>query len=104
MGHPRFDRPADYSASRALGQRAHYARVDEQGTAPEKWALQDQNTPTISEEKPQIPEVGAAKSAVIGGDSFAEAVAGIMRLPLTDAEKAEAVRRLLADHAAQGKA
>ncbi len=34
-------------------------------------------------------------------DSFAEAIAGIMRLPLSDADKAEAVRRLLADTAKQ---
>jgi hypothetical protein len=39
-----------------------------------------------------------------GGDGrFAEAVAAVMRLPLTDAEKAEAVRRLLADQDAKGK-
>jgi hypothetical protein len=30
-----------------------------------------------------------------GGDDFRRAVADVMRLPLTDAEKAEAMRRLL---------
>jgi hypothetical protein len=53
--------------------------------------------------KTGVPAEGAAKSAASGADSFAEAVAGIMRLPLTDAERAEAVRRLL-DHDAKGKA
>lgn len=36
------------------------------------------------------------KCAVNTGDSFAQAVAAIMALPLSDGEKAEAVRRLLA--------
>ena len=37
------------------------------------------------------------------GNHFAEAVAAIMRLPLSDAEKAEAVRRLLAQEELQTK-
>ena len=37
------------------------------------------------------------------GEHFAEAVAMLARLPLTDAERAEAVRRLLADRPAKGK-
>jgi hypothetical protein len=36
------------------------------------------------------------ESGRVGGDSgFAEAVAAVMQLPLSDAEKAEAVRRLM---------
>jgi len=43
-------------------------------------------------------QAGGTESGTLGDDSgFADAVAGVMRLPLTDAEKAEAVRRLLAD-------
>lgn len=39
---------------------------------------------------------GGTKSGTSGGDSgFADAVMAVMRLPLSDAEKAEAVRRLL---------
>src|SRR4051794_19078831 len=39
---------------------------------------------------------GGADSGARGGDSrFADAVAAVMRLPLSDGEKAEAVRRLL---------
>ncbi len=61
------------------------------------WALQDQNTPQDSSEKPHIPQAGAVESAEEKADSgFAAAVTAIMGLPLTDAEKAEAVRRLLA--------
>jgi len=42
-------------------------------------------------------QTGAAKSAALPSDSmFSEAVQSIMALPLSDAEKAEAVRRLLA--------
>lgn len=62
------------------------------------WAIQDQNTPTVSGEKQQIPSTGAVKSAANRGDSaFADAVAAVMKLPLSDAEKAEAIRRLLAE-------
>jgi hypothetical protein len=67
------------------------------------WAAQDSNTPRETSGKPHTPPTGAAKSAASGGDSFAEAVAAIMRLPLTDPERAEAVRRLLADQAAKEK-
>ena len=54
-----------------------------------------------------VPE--AAAGAVRVGDAdgagghFAEAVAMLARLPLTDTERAEAVRRLLADQTAKGK-
>jgi hypothetical protein len=59
--------------------------------------IQDQNTPPIFGQKQQIFESGAVKSAASDGNStFADAIAAIMALPLTDAEKAEAVRRLLA--------
>jgi hypothetical protein len=50
-----------------------------------------------------------ADDAVSAGDAaaarerFAEAVAMLARLPLSDAERAEAVRRLLADETAKGK-
>jgi hypothetical protein len=62
-----------------------------------KRSRQEPNTPPLSAEKQHISQVGAAKGAVENADShFAAAVAGIMGLPLTDAEKAEAIRRLLA--------
>ena len=62
----------------------------------DKWARQDANTSSIPVEKHHISEVGAAKGAVKAPDlSFVAAVTGIMALPLTDAEKADAVRRLL---------
>ena len=44
--------------------------------------------------------VGDADGA---GEHFAEAVAMLARLPLTDTERAEAVRRLLANQTAKGK-
>jgi hypothetical protein len=61
-----------------------------------QWARQDQNTLIVSREIPQMSTAGAVKSAVEPADaSFADAVAGILALPLTDSQKAEAVRRLL---------
>jgi hypothetical protein len=66
------------------------------------WAVVDSNTPAIITEKPQVADTGAVKSAAFEGDSFAQAVAAVMRLPLSESEKAEAVRRLLADRG-QGK-
>lgn len=73
------------------------------------WALQETNTSDISREKPQSPEAGAVKSAASeaktppagtdegggAGTDFAEALAMIARLPITDAERADTVRRLL---------
>jgi len=52
-------------------------------------------------EKRGIPQAGAVKSAVEPGKAapagdFAAAVQAIMGLPLSDGEKAEAIRRLLA--------
>ena len=47
-------------------------------------------TPT----KPHISEERGTESGTLSGN-FANAVASIMALPLTDAEKAQAVRRLL---------
>jgi len=49
--------------------------------------------------------VNAASAADAGGtgEHFAAALAMIAALPLTDAERAEAVRRLLADLTAKGK-
>lgn len=61
-----------------------------------KWAVQDSNSAAIPAEKPHTSTPGAAKSAADTGDSdLTEALAMIARLPLTDAEKAEAVRQLL---------
>lgn len=55
------------------------------------------NNPAKPLGKAGISEAGAAKSAADSGDSsFAEAIKTIMALPLSDAEKAQAVRRLLA--------
>src|SRR5262245_27304213 len=62
---------------------------------PENWTGWGSNVPGIRRDKQGVSGEGAAKSAANPGN-FAEAVASIMRLPLTDSEKAEAVRRLLA--------
>ena len=45
----------------------------------------------------------SAGGADVEGEHFAEAVAMLARLPLTDTERAEAVRRLLADQTAKEK-
>ena len=43
------------------------------------------------------PAEPGTESGTLGGEkTFVDAVAAIMRLPLTDTEKAQAVRRLLA--------
>lgn len=47
---------------------------------------------------------GDGAGGATGPATFADAVAAVMRLPLTDAEKAQAVRRLLGDHDAGRKA
>ncbi len=58
---------------------------------------------------PAEAATATATGAVITGDAdgagghFAEAVAMLARLPLTDTERAEAVRRLLGDQTAKGK-
>ena len=47
-------------------------------------------------EKQELTEKRGTESGTVGGDSgFAEAIASIMKLPLSDVEKAEALRRLL---------
>jgi hypothetical protein len=47
-------------------------------------------------EKPGVAKKRGTQSGTLGGDlCFAEAVAAVMRLPLSDAEKAEAIRCLL---------
>jgi hypothetical protein len=61
-----------------------------------QWALQAPNTPPISAEKQQVSPTDTSKNAAPAPETnFAAAVASIMALPLTDSEKAEAVRRLL---------
>ena len=63
----------------------------------QQWAIQDSHTPPVSAEKQQVSRAGAVKSAAKTADpDLVAAVAGIMALPLTANEKAEAVRRLLA--------
>ena len=58
--------------------------------------------PTEVAEKRGMRERRGTQSGTVGDDSvFAEAMAAVMRLPLSDAEKAEAVRRLLAAKARQ---
>jgi len=92
----------------------------------------DANTPAERREKPHVSPLGAAESAANPADSpaetasaetpesghdagdapdaepvgehFAEAVAMLDRLPLSDAERAEAVRRLLANRTAHAPA
>jgi hypothetical protein len=60
------------------------------------WAIQDLNGYPKPQQNLTTQDTGAAKCAASGADSFADAVQSIMRLPLSDSEKAEAVRRLLA--------
>ena len=63
-----------------------------------KWARLDSTTPAVSPEKKRIQPSGAVKGAADSTvDGFATSIAAIMALPLSDTEKAEAVRRLLAD-------
>lgn len=73
------------------------AQSDKSAVPRFHWARRDSNPLPIPQQKGPIQDIGAAKGASSGADSFAEAVAGIMRLPLSDTDKAEAVRRLLAD-------
>jgi hypothetical protein len=62
----------------------------------QQWAIQGSNTSSNSPEKPQNAETGTAESAADSGNSnFAATIAAIMSLPLTEVEKAQAVRRLL---------
>ena len=52
--------------------------------------------PSETPEKLGVTAKRGTESGTLGGDlGFADAVAAVMRLPLSDAEKAEAVRRLL---------
>tara|TARA_Y100001954_G_C15745087_1_gene570607 strand:- start:182 stop:376 length:195 start_codon:yes stop_codon:yes gene_type:complete len=61
-----------------------------------KWAIQGSNNPAKTPEKPHIQDAGAAKSAAVTDQAgFADAIQAIMTLPLSDTEKADAVRRLL---------
>lgn len=57
--------------------------------------MRDSNVPSIPQEKQALTGGGAAKCAA-NPVNFVDAVGAIMGLPLTDSEKAEAVRRLLA--------
>jgi hypothetical protein len=60
-------------------------------------STQAQNICPVSAEKPPKSNPGTVKGAAESPDSdFAVTAAAIMRLPLTDSEKAEAIRRLLA--------
>jgi len=66
----------------------------------DKWAWEDSNRGGESRGKPPSTPAGAAESAAVGAAEgradLAGALALIDRLPLSDAERAEAVRRLLA--------
>jgi hypothetical protein len=65
-----------------------------------EWARQGSHTSLNSPQKQDIPGTGAAKCAAPSAQAgFANAVAAITHLPLSDEEKAAAVRRLLADKA-----
>jgi len=45
-----------------------------------------------------VTEKRGTESGTVNGDSgFSDAVAAVMRLPLSDADKADAIRRLLAE-------
>lgn len=60
------------------------------------WAIQDRNTPEVSTEKSNVSSEGAVKGAANPEDSdFAAMIRAILSLPLTETEKAQAIRRLL---------
>jgi hypothetical protein len=50
----------------------------------------------MPEKQGTLTERGTESGTAGGNSSFADSVAALMRLPLSDTEKAEAVRRLLA--------
>jgi len=59
-------------------------------------AATGQEHPSKPSGKARVSAQGGTDSGTVNANSgFADAVAGVMRLPLSDAEKAEAVRRLL---------
>lgn len=66
------------------------------GPAESQQAKGDQNTAAKSPENRDFQRQTQQNAQRTEGDCFADAIAAIMRLPLSDAEKAEAVRRLLA--------
>ena len=78
------------------GEKAKTPRCDKRKpeAAPTRSALND--TPTAS----SVPE--SRKAQVPAPLDFAQQVAGIMALPLTDAEKTDCIRRLLAAQPSQG--
>ena len=58
--------------------------------------------PSKTPEKPRVlPDRGTESGTLSANSGFTEAVAAVMYLPLTDAEKAEALRRLLAERSAR---
>ena len=54
-----------------------------------------EHQPELSEKPSDSAKRGTNSGTFNDHSAFADAVAAIMRLPLSDAEKAEAVRRLL---------
>ena len=66
------------------------------GVSIEKWALQEPNTPSETSEKPLSEEAGAVKSAATAAGDLAAAIVEVASLPLSAAEKATVIRRLLA--------
>jgi hypothetical protein len=56
-----------------------------------------EQAPETPEKKGAARQCGAESGAVAHDSGFGVAVAALMGLPLTDAEKADAVRRLLAN-------
>jgi hypothetical protein len=103
-------------------RRCYSAEGRGSGRLHDVMGARDSNSPGDSRGQPHIPGAGAAKSAASGGDSGTGTASGahpgpgagsggtpaavlamVDWLPLTPAEKVDAVRRLLADQAARGK-
>ena len=61
-----------------------------------QWPLSESNTSPDAAEKQGVTDQPGTESGTVGGDlGFVEAIASLMQLPLSDGEKAEALRRLL---------
>jgi hypothetical protein len=59
--------------------------------------MRDSNSPQKPSEKQYISQTGAEKSTDNRNEDATAAILAIMRLPLSDADKAEAVKQILRD-------
>ncbi|MBN2131355.1 MAG: hypothetical protein JW741_17775 [Sedimentisphaerales bacterium] len=87
------------SAANPAGSRPKEAP----GEAPESRPADDSRAGSSDTGTPAGTPADQPCDAEPVGEHFAEAVAMLARLPLTDAERAEAIRRLLAGHDTTGE-